>query len=48
MDIDIKVVRLKKYTLEINNFEKINFIEKCPPFCYFCMYQKSYDMRYSH
>ena len=22
--------------------------EKYPPFCYFCIYQKSYDMRYSH
>ena len=22
--------------------------EKFPPFCYFRIYQKSYDMRYSH
>ena len=22
--------------------------EKCPPFCYFCIHQKSYDMRYNH
>ena len=28
-------------------FREIDFSEKRPPFCYICIYEKSYDIRYS-
>ena len=35
-----------RYSKEKKN--ENTFTEKCPPFGYFCIYEKSYYMRYSH